>query len=115
MFLIAGIDGNKKVFTVFWCFIQSEETYAYYWALRIALKNLVEEWVLSFIQCIASDTEEAMFGPMQGMIHNVPFFNKYHHLLDKFHVLTKEWKDNVTNTITGDEPKTIVGVLLFML
>ena len=40
-----------------------------------------------------------MYGPAREMIHNVPYFDKSHHRLDKFHLLTKEWKDNVSNKI----------------
>ena len=108
LFLVAGIDGNNKVFTIFRCFMPSKEARAYNWALRIAFKNLVGEQALSFNQCIASDAEEAMYGHVRGMIHNVPYFNKSHHRLDKFHLLTKEWKDNVSNKINGDEPKKLI-------
>ena len=70
-----------------------------------SFQKFVGERALSFNQCIASDAEEAMYGPVRGMIHNVPCFNKSHHRLDKFHLLTKELKDNVTNKINGDEPE----------
>ena len=105
LFLVAGIDENNKVFTIFRCFMSSKEARAYNWALRIAFKNLVGELALSLNQCIASDAEEAMYGPVRGIINNVPCFHKSHHRLDKFHLLSKEWKDNVSTKVNGDEPK----------
>ena len=68
----------------------SKNARAYNRALRIAFKNLVGEVALSFNQCIASDTGEAMYGPVRGMIHDVPCFTKSHYHLDKFHMLSKE-------------------------
>ena len=49
------------------------------------------------------------------MIENVQCLSKSHHRLDKFHLLSKEWKDNVSSKVTGDEPKQIVATLLLML
>ena len=115
LFLIAGIDGNNKVFTILRCFMPSKEARAYNWALRMAFINLIGERALSLNQCIASDAEEAMYNPVRGMIHNDPCFNKSHHRLDKFHLLSKEWKDNVSTKLTGDKPKKIIGTLLLML
>ena len=112
---MADIDGNNKVFTIFKCFVPSKEARAYNWALRIAFENLVGELALGFNQCIASDAEEAMYGPIRGMIHNVPCITKLHHQLDKFHLLNKEWKDNVRTKVNGDEPKRIIATLLLML
>ena len=83
----------------------SKEARVYNWVLMIALENLVGEGALSFNHCIASDAEEVMFGPVRGIIHIVPYFKKIYHYLDKFHLLTKKWKDNVNNKITGDKPK----------
>ena len=47
LFLIAGTDGNNKVFTIFRDFMLSKEARAYNWVLRIASKNLVGELALS--------------------------------------------------------------------
>ena len=109
LFLVAGIDGNDNFFAIFRCFMPSKEARAYNWALRIAFKNLVGELALSFNQCIASDTEESMYGPICGIIYNVSCITKSHHRLDKVHLLDKEWKDD------GDFPKNIIGILLLML
>ena len=115
LFLVAGIDGNNKVFTIFRCFMPSKEARAYNWALRIAFKNLIGPQALRFNQCIASDAEDALYLPIRGMIENVQCLSKSHHRLDKFHLLSKEWKDNVSSKVTGDEPKQIVATLLLML
>ena len=71
----------------------------------LTFKNMVGEKAISFNKYITSDAEEAMFETVRGMIHNVPCFNKSHHRLDKFHLLTKYWKYNVTNKIAGDPPQ----------
>ena len=84
-------------------------------ALRIAFKNLIGTQALSFNQCIASDAEDALYLPIRGMIENVQCLRKSHHRLDKFHLLSKEWKDNVSSKVTYDEPKNIVTTLLLML
>ena len=115
LFLVAGIDGNNKVFTIFRCFMPSKEARAYNWALRIAFKNLIGAQALSYNQCIASDAEDALYLPIRGMIENVHCFSKSHHRLDKFHLLSKEWKDNVSSKLTDDEPKKIANTLLLML
>ena len=115
LFLMAGIDGNNKVFTIFRCFMPSKEARAYNWALRIAFKNLVGEHALSLNQCIASDAEDAMYTPIRGMIHSVPCMKKSHHRLDKFHLLNKEWKDHVSTKVSGDDQKTIIANLFAML
>ena len=115
LFLMAGIDGNNKVFTIFHCFMPSKEARAYNWALRIAFKNLVGEHALHFNQCIASDAELAMYTPIRGMIESVPCMKKSHHRLDKFHLLNKEWKDNVSTKVTGDNQKKIIANLFAML
>ena len=115
LFLMAGIDGNNKVFTIFRCFMPSKEARAYNWALRIAFKNLVGEHALSFNQCVASDAENAMYTPIRGMIHSVPCMQKSHHRLDKFHLLNKEWKDHVSTKVSGDIQKKIIANLFAML
>ena len=86
----------------------SKEVRAYHWALRIAFKNLIGEQALSFNQCIASDAEDALYLPIRGMIENVHCFSKSHHRLDKFHLLSKEWKDNMSSKVTDDEPKKLL-------
>ena len=85
----------------------SEEACVYNWALRISFKNLIGAQALSYNQCIASDAEEALYLPIRGMIINVPYFSKSHHRLDKFHALSKEWKDNLSTKLTGEEPKEL--------
>ena len=109
---MTDIDRNNKFFTIFRCFIPSKEARAYNWALRIAFKNLVGELALSFNQCISSDAEEVMYGPIRGMIHTVPCITKSNHRLDKFHVLNEEWKDHVITKVNGNVPKQIIGILL---
>ena len=83
----------------------SKEARAYNGVLRIAFKHLVGELALSLNQCIASDVEETMYGPVRGMIHNIRCFNKVHHQLDTFDLLTNGWEDNLANKITNDELK----------
>ena len=51
-----------------------------------------------------------MYYPIYGMIHNIPCITKSHHQLDKFHLLNKEWKDNVITKANGDKPKIIIIV-----
>ena len=73
--------------------------------MRITFKNLVGELALSFNQCITSDAGEAIYGPICGMIHNFHYITKSHHRLDTFHLVNKEWKDNVSTKVNGDEQK----------
>ena len=115
LFLMAGIDGNNQVFTIFHCFMPSKEARAYNWALRIAFKNLVGEQALNFNQCIASDAEYAMYTPIRAMIDSVSSMKKSHHRLDKYHLLNKEWKDKVSNKVTGDKEKKIISTYFAML
>ena len=93
----------------------SKEARAYNWSLRIPFKNLIGAQALSCNQSIARDAEDALYLPIRGMIENVHCFSKSHHRLDKFHLLSKEWKDNVSSKLTDDEPRKIANTLLLML
>ena len=115
LFLFAGIDGNNKVFTAFRCFMPSKETRAYNWALRVALRHLLSDHILSYNQCVASDQELAMYQPLRAMMEHVPCMYNSRHRLDKYHLLTKEWLDKVALKVSGEEAKTIIKILLNML
>ena len=98
------IDANNKVFTIFRCFVPSKEAHSYNWTLRIAFKNLDGELVISFNQCISSNTEEAMYVHIHR-IHNISCITKSHYRLDTFHLLKKEWKGHVIAKVSGDDLK----------
>jgi len=96
LFLFAGIDGNNKVFTCFHCYMPSKEARAFNWALRSALVQLLTHNILIFNQCVACDQELVMFQPLRAMMAaSQSSLSKSCNRLDKYHLLTKEWLDNV--------------------
>ena len=111
LFLIAGVDGNKKVFTCFHCFMPSKQAKAFHWALQVAARHLLTDNILSFNQCIACDQEQAMFDPLRMMMKHQDCLRRSHNRLDKYHLLTKEWKNTVEGKVNGDEAKAILSIL----
>ena len=49
------------------------------------------------------------------MIGFVICLNKSSHCLDKYHLLKKEWLDNVSLKVSGHEATTMINILLNML
>ena len=106
LFLIAGIDGNNKVFTCFHCYMPSKEAHAFNWTLCVAMAQLLSYELLSFNQCIACDQEESMFKPLRGMMDDgTSSLKKSINPLDKYHILTKEWKDNMEGKVGKNDNK----------
>ena len=44
------------------------------------------------------------------MIHH-DCLRRFHNCLDKYHLLTKEWKNTVEGKVNGDEAKEILSIL----
>ena len=103
LFLFAGIDGHNKTFTLMHCFMPSKEMRAYNWAIRVAFPKLVTKATLSYNQCISSDGEIGIYQPLRSMMSYVPYMNKSSHRLDKYHLFSKQWKEQVTLKLGKDE------------
>ena len=114
LFLFAGIDGNNKVFTCFHCYMPSKEARAFNWALRSALVQLLSSSILHLNQCVACDQELAMYQPLRAMMaESQSSLSKSCNRLDKYHLLTKEWLDNVQCKVDkkDTDAKAILKVL----
>ena len=108
--LIAGVDANNKVFTCFHCFMPSKQARAYHWVLRIAARHLLTDTLLSLNQCIACDQEYAMYQPLRQMMEHCDCLRRSHNRLDKYHLLQKEWLDNVECKVNSKEAKSILHI-----
>ena len=76
LFLFTGVDGNNKVFTVFYCVMPLEEARAYHWALRSTLPHLLTEVTLPHNHCIATDQDQTMYQPFISIMDNVSCLSK---------------------------------------
>ena len=62
MFLIVGVDGNNKVFTVFHCFLSSKQMRIYSWVLNVATRHLLTDNVLELNSYVVCDGELVIYG-----------------------------------------------------
>ena len=86
MLLVAGMDGHKRTFTAFRCFMPSKQQAAYSWVMNVALRSLLTNDVLIHNQCISSDQEPALNTAIEASIqshHNAFSYSNFH--LDMYH------------------------------
>ena len=91
-----GVNGNLKTFDMFNCYMPSKQLVAFRWACKVAFVNLVHPDVLKWNRCIATDEESNMYVTLREMMVGGNLIKKSCHRLDKFHLFTKEWLDNVS-------------------
>ena len=86
--LFAGIDGTKKSFTVFRCWMPSKQNVAYEWAICVALPLNVGKKVTMRTRFIASDAENALVDVLnntilspKGVFRNAKYSKDYYYLV----------------------------------
>ena len=92
----------------------SKEARAFNWALRSALVQLLTSNILKLNQCVACDQKLAMYQPLRAMMaENQSSLSRSCSRLDKYHLLTKEWLDNVQCKVDKKytDAKSILKVL----
>ena len=106
LLVAAGIDGDKKVFTAFRCFIPSKQENTYTWILNEAMSYLLTPKVLMFNACISSDQERALNSAIETSINSPGIAFKNSKLrLDCFHFFRKVWMEKV-QTVAIDDYKS---------
>lgn len=104
LFLVAGINGNNRVFTSFRCFIPSKQENAYTWICNQAMPHLLSTDVLKFNQCISTDQEKTLNDSILTSIHSNKDSFKYSKLrLDCYHFFTKVWYEKVMTIPSSDD------------
>ena len=100
-----GIDGHKKHFTAFNCFMPSKQFRAFDWVCRVAFPKLIGKETLRFNTLITSDQESPLISGIRSLIgsreqigHSFPLGCSSHRL-DMFHIFVKEWKNEVSSII----------------
>ena len=74
----------------------SKEARASNWALRSALVQLLTGNILKLNQCVAYAQESGVYQLLRGMMAEIQSsISKSCTRFDKYHILTKEWLDNV--------------------
>ena len=89
----------------------SKQARAYHWTLRVAARNLLTDNILSLNQCFACDQEISMYQPLRQMMAQTECLKRSHNRLDKYYLLTKEWKNTVEGKVNSDEAKSILSIL----
>ena len=96
LLVFVGVDSNNKTFPALHCFMPSKELRAYHWAFNTALPFLLSPQSLSCNQAISTDSEMAMYKPLRALMQeHSGFLSQSSHRLDKYHLFTKPWKENV--------------------
>lgn len=113
LLLVAGIDGHKKTFTAFRCFMPSKQQIAYSWVMNTAISHILKVDTLQFNQCISCDQEPALNNAVQSSIDSSKLsFKKSKLRLDMYHFYKKQYKDNVApKRRTTDTAKNTLIVL----
>ena len=52
-----------------------------------------------------------MYQPLRQMMAQTECLNHSYNHLDKYHLLTKEWKNTVESKVNSDEAKSIFSIL----
>lgn len=112
LFLLAGVDVNNEVLTCFHWYMPSKQARAYHWALRVAARYLVTDKILSLNQCITCDQEQSMYQPLREMMSNTgSCLNLSCNRLDKCHLLTRIWENNVECKVNSKYAHAILATL----
>ena len=89
------MNGSLKTFDMFNCYMPSKQLVAFRWACKVAFVKLVHPNVLKRNICIATDEESNMYVTLREMMLGGKILKNSCHRLDKYHLFTKEWRDNV--------------------
>lgn len=109
-FVVAGIDGNMKVFTAFRCFMPSKQHRAYRWVINVALPFLLSDTALEYTNLVASDNEDGIVLSIDELIKDdkSKSFSHAKHRLDFYHIFLQDWFDKVRHMM-------LAYTLLFLL
>lgn len=117
--VVAGVDGNNKVFTSFRCFMPSKQEKAYSWVIKEAMPFLLSEKVLKYTSCIASDQEPGIISAVDSGINSIErqSFKFTKHRLDYYHLVMKDWKNNIQTSYikSNTENKKTLSKMLFWI
>ena len=86
LFVVAGVDGCNKSFTMFRAFMPSKEHRAVRWVMLKALPMLLGRDILQRVYVIATDMEHALSDAISSGITS-KIFPRAKHRLDYFHLL----------------------------
>ena len=96
LLLAGGIDGNKKAFTAFRCFIPSKLEQTYTWIINEAMNYLLTPKTLKFNSCLSTDQEFCLNSSIITSISSSHSSFKHSKLrLDCYHFYRKVWNQKV--------------------
>ena len=96
LFLFAGIDGRKKAFTAFRCFIPSKQEQAYTWIINEALSHILTPQILKLNQCLPCDQEFSLNLSVNSAIGlNKESFKFSRLRLDCYHSFNKVFMEKI--------------------
>ena len=87
-----GINGSKKAFTCFRCWMPSKQMVAYQWAINVAFPTLMSQKITSKNRTITSDAEASLVKAILTSTANTnaPFpYSKFR--IDFFHYIVQPW------------------------
>ncbi len=93
LYVFTGIDGHKKLFTGFRCWMPSKQKAAYLWAINVAMPFLVGKHTAHRIRCVATDNEHAMVDAIdESMKSPTGNLKLAPHRLDYYHLCVQKWQ-----------------------
>ena len=96
LLLVAGIDGKKRVFTSFRCFIPSKQQHAYTWIMNEAFSHIISSETLRYNQCITCDQELSLNNSITSAVYSSKLsLSNSKMRLDCYHFFKKPWIENV--------------------
>ena len=96
LLLAGGIDGNKKAFTAFRCFIPSKLEQTYTWIINEAMSYLLTPKTLKFNSCLSTDQEFCLNSSIITSISSSHTSFQHSKLrLDCYHFYRKIWNQKV--------------------
>ena len=106
LLLAGGIDGNKKAFTAFRCFIPSKLEQTYTWIINEAMSYLLTPKTLRYNSCLSTDQEFCLNSSIVTSISSTHTSFQHSKLrLDCYHFYRKVWNQKVVPFV-GDHAKS---------
>jgi len=94
LFVVAGVDGSNKSFTMFRAFMPSKEHRAVRWVMLKALPMLLGRDILQRVSVIATDMEPALSEAISSGV-TMKIFPQAKHRLDYFHMFVIPWREHI--------------------
>ena len=92
LLLAGGIDGNKKAFTAFRCFIPSKQEQTYTWIINEAMSYLLTPKILRYNSCLSTDQEFSLNSSIVTSISSTHTSFQHSKLrLNCYHFYRKVW------------------------